>query len=872
MNRFITYLIFLFVVVSAVAQVNVSGIVVDKESNEPLTGASVIVKGADGKIKKYATSKGNGGFAMSLPSMAGCRLEVSMMSFAKKTIPLDSVSFPLTVQLEPGTTLLKEVTVKADRIREQGDTITYNVGSFAQQQDRSIGDVLKRMPGIDVANNGKIQYQGEYINKFYIEGSDLLGGKYGIATNGISHEDVGAVEVMENHQPMQVLSGISFSDKAAINLKLKNKAKATWSFHGDAGGGYSWQPDGAIWDGELFAMAVMPNFQNITTIKTNNIGEDLSAQATDFFASRRGTDLSRYVGVSLPGVPNLSRKRTLFNRSALVSTNALWKLGRGEVKAQIDYSFNRVTAEAANVTTYFLDGLGGRDMSRPYGDGGNRVIVEDRNGVDRSHSLSGKFIYELNQKTAFINNTLKTNIDWDDVRLGVTGSLPNDQTASLPDYYVGNDFKLIKRFNGKHLVTFISKNEWESLPQTLSVSMNEAFMRQHVKDHAFYTNESAAYAFSVKGITISLEGGVKGYFRTLNTELPDMPEEIPGETVNVLNTNYLTVYATPKFEYWVKRVNFSLSAPVSFAHYTFDKAIANRSEVYFSPSLSMNWKPNNRFSMSVSGGTGRSPMDLNMIQPGYVMTNYRSFRRGVDDFYNSSSQRVSGSLSYKHTRRGIFANARVMQSWSHRPYTLAQQLYGDYVVYSYTDAESDGQMLMASGNIGKTLDFMRGSANITGLFSRNESHLISENTNVNSVGTSWSVGAKINGAPLRWFSFDYRFEWASSRMSMNDINASWLGNMENELLLNIMPHKKWEWHISGEHYRNELTADQFKNVFLLDTKVIYKLNKRLELSASLSNIFNQRTYNYTTYNQLTSFESQRWLRGRELLISISLRK
>lgn len=859
MNRLLAYMLCLIVTVSAVAQVNVSGTVVDKDSNEPLTGASVIVKGADGKIKKYATSKGDGGFAMSLPSVAGCRLEVSMMSFAKQSIPLDSVSFPITVQLEPGTTLLKEVTVKADRIREQGDTITYNVGSFAQQQDRSIGDVLKRMPGINVEQSGKIQYQGEDINKFYIEGSDLLGGKYGIATNGISHEDVGAVEVMENHQPMQVLSGISFSDKAAINLKLKNKAKATWSFHGDAGGGYSWQPDGAIWDGELFAMAVMPNFQNITTFKTNNIGEDLSAQATDFFASRRGTDLSRYVGVSLPGVPNLSRKRTLFNRSALVSTNALWKLGRGEFKTQIDYSFNRITAEAANVTTYLLND-------------GNRVVTENRNGVDRSHSLSGKFIYELNQKTAFINNTLQTNIDWDDVRLGVTGSLPNDQTASLPDYYVGNDFKLIKRFNGKHLVTFISKNEWESLPQTLSVSMNDGLMSQHVKDHAFYTHESAAYAFSFKGITISLEGGVKASFRSLNTELPDMPEEIQGETTNVLNTNYLTVYATPKFEYWVKRVNFTLNVPVSFAHYTFDKALANRSEVYFSPSLSMNWKPNNRFSMSVSGGTGRSPMDLNMILPGYVMTNYRSFHRGVDDFYNSSSQRVSGRLSYKHTRRGLFANAFVMQSWSHNPYTLAQQLYGDYVVYSYTDAKSDGQMLMANGNIGKTLDFMRGSANINGSFSRNESHLISENTNVNSVGTSWSVGAKINGAPLRWFSFDYRFEWASSRLSMNGTNASWLGNMENELLLNIMPHKKWEWHISGEHYRNELTSDQFKNVFLLDTKLIYKLSKRLELSASLNNIFNQRTYNYTTYNQLTSFESQRWLRGRELLISISLRK
>ncbi len=859
MRLLLLLIAFMLTALMGTAQVNVSGVVMEKGSNEPLTGASLILRNPQGKIKKFATSNAKGAFSISTPKINGYTLDVSMMGYAKQTLKLDSIKLPVTIVMEASTTILKEVAVKADRIREQGDTITYNVGSFAQAQDRSIGDVLKRMPGIDVNKNGKIQYQGEDINKFYIEGSDLLGGKYGIATNGINHDDVGAVEVMENHQPMQVLSGISFSDKAAINLKLKNKAKATWTFHGDAGGGYSWQPDGAIWDGELFAMAVMPNFQNITTFKTNNIGEDLSAQATDFFSSRRGTDLNRYVDISLPRVPNISRKRTLFNRSALVSTNALWKLGRGEFKAQLDYSFNRVTADASNITTYFLNE-------------GNRVVTENRSGVDRSHSLSGKFIYELNQKTAFINNTLKTNIDWDDVRLGVTGSLPNDQTASLPDYYVGNDFKIIKRFNGKHLVTFISKNEWESLPQTLSVSMNDGFMRQHVNDHAFYTNESAAYAFSVKGITISIEGGIKGYFRSLDTELPEIPEAIPGETTNVLNTNYFTVYATPKFEYWVKRINFSLNAPVSFAHYTFDKAIANRSEVYFSPSLSMNWKPNNRFSMSVRGGAGRSPMDLSLIQPGYVMTNYRSFRRGVDDFYNSTSQNVSANFSYKHTRRGLFANAFVMQSWSHNPYTSAQQLYGDYVVYSYTDTKNDGQMFMASGNIGKTLDFMRGSTNINGSFSRNESHLISENNSVNSVGTTWSVGAKINGAPLRWLSFDYRFEWASSRLSMNSANASWLDNMENELMLNIIPHKKWEWHISGEHYRNEITSDRFKNVFLLDTKVIFKLNKRLELSASLSNIFNQRTYNYTTYNQLTSFYSQRWLRGRELLISISLRK
>ena len=40
MKRIVTYLIFLAVAVSAIAQVNVSGTVVDKESNEPMTGAS----------------------------------------------------------------------------------------------------------------------------------------------------------------------------------------------------------------------------------------------------------------------------------------------------------------------------------------------------------------------------------------------------------------------------------------------------------------------------------------------------------------------------------------------------------------------------------------------------------------------------------------------------------------------------------------------------------------------------------------------------------------------------------------------------------------------------------------------------------------
>ena len=677
--------------------VNVAGTVVEKGSGETLVGASVVIRDAGGKIKKFGTSDADGRFSIAAEVAEGYTLDVTIMSYAKRTIALDGAEYPLTIEMEPSATVLKEVAVKAARIREQGDTVSYNVASFAQANDRSIGDVLKRMPGIDVADNGKIKYQGEDINKFYIEGSDLLGGKYGIATNGISHDDVGAVEVMENHQPMQVLSGISFSDKAAINLKLKNKTKATWTFHGDAAGGYSWRPEGGVWDGRVFAMAVMPSFQNITSFSTNNTGHDLSASNTDFFAERRATDLSRYVGVGLPGVPSLGSDRTLFNRSFLISTNSLWKFRRGELKANVDYSYNRVTADATDITTYYLDE-------------GNRVVTEHRSGREHTHSLGGKFVYELNEKSSFVNNTLRVNADWDDVGLRTTGSMPNSQSVSLPDYYVSNRFKLLRRFNGRHLVTFRSDNEWESLPQTLSLDMNGIGSGQRVTDHAFYTHESAAYAFTLKGVTVSLEGGIKGYLRTMHSDIPDMPAELPGLTENVVNTDYVTVYAVPKLEYWAHRVNITLNMPVSYAHYSFDKAIADRDEVYFNPSLSLNWKPDNHLSATLRGGAGRAPMNLNLIHPALIMTDYRTLKAGTDEFYNSSSQNLSAAISYKHTRYGVFANGLVMHSWSHIPYTMSQQLYGDYAVYSYADADNDSRSLSAMGSVGKTLNFMRAAA------------------------------------------------------------------------------------------------------------------------------------------------------------------
>lgn len=322
MKYLLTLYILFMSCASLMSQSVVRGNVLETTSGKPITGANVMVKNLKGKLIGFSSSDENGDFSIEInESTDSLTINATMLGYKTFSRTIKTDGEPISILMEDGALQLQEVVVKADRIRENGDTITYNVGSFAQKQDHTIGDVLKRMPGIDVSKNGKIQYQGTDINRFYIEGNDLLGGKYGIATNGISHEDIGAVEVMENHQPMQVLRGLSFSDQAAINLKMKNKSKASLLVHGTVGGGWSQQPKGALWQGDIFTMMVTGKYQMITTFKGNNTGINLSDQLTDFTSDRAEESMAGYIYISSPLTPNLQRRRSYFNRSWMVSSS-----------------------------------------------------------------------------------------------------------------------------------------------------------------------------------------------------------------------------------------------------------------------------------------------------------------------------------------------------------------------------------------------------------------------------------------------------------------------------------------------------------------------------------------------------------------------
>ena len=214
------------------------------------------------------------------------------------------------------------------------------------------------MPGIEVSEKGEIRYQGLPISKFYIEGIDLLENKYGIATNNLPHKNVKSVEVLEHHQPIKAFKGLSFPENAAINIKLKDEAKAQWIGNLQAGAG----GDPFIWDGRLFAMRIVPKWQSLNTYKTNNCGTNISNEIQEFEladllnAKENRYKTNDYIQVNPESAPDLEEKRYLFNKSHLFTTSNGWKLNDNyQLNAQVTYLWNRLRSDNASRTNYFFE-------------------------------------------------------------------------------------------------------------------------------------------------------------------------------------------------------------------------------------------------------------------------------------------------------------------------------------------------------------------------------------------------------------------------------------------------------------------------------------------------------------------------------------
>ena len=343
---------------------------------------------------------------------------------AQDSIGIEGVN--IMIQEKDKSIALKEVKITSPKIKQMGDTIEYILSSFMNNNDRTIEDVLKKLPGIDVEESGRILYQSKPIDKFYIEGLDLLQGRYGIATKNVEAKDVLIVQVLENNQEIKILKDRVFSEQAAINLKLKESAKGVLTANTLLGAGLS----PLLWAGEVTTQYFAKNRQNISTYKGNNAGNNVSTEqrllySLDSFQQQDGGLLS----VQSPAPPSIAQKRHLFNQSNAVSLNNLLKTSSDcEINANINYLNEQINKNSFSSTEYFLLR--------------NEFLKVEELLTSKSYVNQANADIQLNanKDKLYFNNTLKFEGGWNSENGDAISQESVKQELDKPNYSINNNF------------------------------------------------------------------------------------------------------------------------------------------------------------------------------------------------------------------------------------------------------------------------------------------------------------------------------------------------------------------------------------------------------------------------------------------------
>ena len=847
-------------------QVTLSGTVTDKVSREPIAGVLVTFRPAgENKIVKFAQTSPQGTFRIELAAFPENHvLHFSMMGFAPQTVPLKQGQDVYNIQLSEQATELKEVIVKAPSIHQRGDTITYVVSSFADAQDKSLADVLKKMPGIEVDKSGAIKYNGVSINKFYIEGKDMLGGRYGIATTNIHQKDVGSVEVMENHQPIKALEDISFSQNPGINIRLKEDAKARWVGTVKAGAGF----EPFLWNAELALMRFKKQSQTLNTYKTNNIGKDLTRETVSFsideILSQFGKNyrLQDYLSVLPDRLREIDGDRSRFNQTHLFTTNNLWSLGKNyDLTSQITYVNNRLKSDNSTRTTYFLED--------------STVVTElAEHAGSKQNRLSSDVTLTANTRTYYFKNKLFTDLRWDDVNMQITGTFPNTQTASVPHLEISNDLEILKR-SGTKAYTLNSYNLYQTKPQELTVLRQNETQHQQIQPSAFYTNTNTSLSFYVKPVTLSMKLGAVGVIRSLETELTGVSDTL-GSLENNVSMRYINLYVSPEMEYRKSGFEAKFDMPLSFVPYRFTDKLnnTNRNEEKFfvSPRLYMRYHFTSRLSASVSGRYAQSPLQEQSFYEGLILNNYRNLLQGFIDYKTGNSQSVNLNVSYRHPLKAFFANAGIARSWTYSPRISNRYFPNEYLLNTFISRDYRSNMWMLNGNISKGVDFINGIVSLRTLYSSFDGAMFQNGKESPYTSDSWDITPKITSRLAPWCNISYELTYSQNwlKMKNTDMQTSYK-NLSQLFSCNITPSKSWYVQLTGEHYYNEITQDVSKHLFLADAEFTYSFKSGWEFNLSVKNIFDQNIYAYTVYDGLTAMSREYRIRPRNVMAGVFFR-
>ena len=204
----------------------ITGRVLDEKS-EALLGASVSLLQSDGKLKTGAITAKDGAFHLKGIAAGSYTLRVSFVGYKTHTTPIrlekQSLTLP-TITLQAEGEVLEGVKVvgKTSDVVIKGDTIEFHAGNFTTNQGAVVADLIKKLPGASIDENGNITINGKTVKQIMVDGKRFFEGDPKVAANNLPAEVVEKVQVLDRDSEAARLSGFSDgNEETVINLTIK---------------------------------------------------------------------------------------------------------------------------------------------------------------------------------------------------------------------------------------------------------------------------------------------------------------------------------------------------------------------------------------------------------------------------------------------------------------------------------------------------------------------------------------------------------------------------------------------------------------------------------------------------------------------------
>ena len=868
------FLISIFIISVGYSQKEISGQVLD-DQDEKLSGATVMVsKDSVSPILAYGISDSNGKFKIAVKNESDSLfLKVSYIGFGtfKKTI--QNKAQRLDVKLSPSSESLKEVLVKSEILRQRSDTLSFSVAAFKGKNDRVIADVLKKLPGIDIRPNGQIFYRDEPIQKYYIEGLDLLEGRYNLANDNLSVEAVSKVEILENHQPVKVLDSLEFSERASINIKLKKDV----TYSGTATAGIGAAP--LLWQTKVTPMIFTKKQQAIVTYQSNNTGSDVSREIRDFSINFSGNqftiDKTDWLSIQNISEPPFSQERWLDNNVHLGSANILQRIKENiDLKLNISYLNDYQQQDGSTQTRYFTP----TDTID---------VIENTNNDIYVSTLQGKLTLENNADKNYLKNQLEFNGFWNAAR-GVLDRPDTKikQQLDNPFFGIKNDLSLLRTV-GKQLFTFNSNTGFTENNQDLMVQPGqfEAIfndgdpyneIQQLVSAIKIYTDNSAGFTKALGKFTISPKFGFSFQHQQLDSDvfLNEIDEVLDVNFKNRTEFVQSSVYFKNAFRFESKDEtwNLRLSTPLEFKSFHLEddnfKDSRNLDRLVFEPNFYVRKKISAFWEANASAGLSYNFGEIQQLYYGFLLNGYRNLNRYNAPISEEQTQNYSGGLRYRNPLNQLFLNASYSYNYSENNLLYSSNIgeNGTTILEAVARNNSfDNHSFKAGGS--KYFRKLKTTLKLNASYNLSNRQQFLNNTLAEVNTQNLNLRGSLEADIWSWLIANYSGNFSTYTSGFDGNNFQKIETHQHIMELYFYPKDNQYLSLSGEYYGNSLSENGDNYFVNLGYQFTFKKPK-MDLNLSWRNILNTETFINAYNNQYYYVQSSYQLRPSQVLATL----